>query len=120
MPTVKVDFDDETYQRLVVERKSEGLPSVQALLLKRAGALTEDAEADEIIRQAVRKAKRREGEFSLKQLFLAASWDRFSKGARLRAGRRFYNRVAAATDGIAIGRKGPSGHQMYFVQANAA
>jgi len=120
MKTVKVSVDDATYLRLVADRKAAGLPSVAALLLQKAGALSEDAEAAEITRQAIRRAKSREGEFSLKQLFPETRWKGFTKSARLRAGRKFYNRVASATDGIAIGGKGASGHQMYFVRPGTA
>lgn len=47
-------------------------------------------------------------------LFKPAAWDSYSKGARLRAGRLFYDEMAAARDGIRPDQKSGSGHQYYI------
>lgn len=115
MPTVRTTLDAATYKRLVAMRKREGVPSVSALFLKKTVGLSEQMEADEIVRQALNAAKAREkGEqFRLRDLFLEARWERFSKGARLRAGRAFNAKVGMAVDGIRIGKKTASNHQLY-------
>ncbi len=49
----------------------------------------------------------------MRDLFPAARWRAFSTGARLRAGRRFYAKVAAAGEEleISLGPKNASNHQ---------
>lgn len=116
MKTIKVSVDDATYQRLVRARREAGLPSTAAYLLQRAEELTEDVEAQEIVTQAIPRAAAQTEPFTLKSLFNPTLWGAFSKGARLRAGRMFFTRVSVAQDGIAIGGKTSSGHQLYFVR----
>ena len=117
MPMIKTFVDEETYERLVQERKAAGLPSVSALFLQKCGVLDEETEAAEIVRSAVRAAKRKGSgyEFRLRDLFPRQRWEAFSRGARLRAGRMFHAEMAAAVDGIRIGPKTASNHQIYFV-----
>ena len=95
MPTVKTKLDDESYATLVRERKRLGLPSVSALFLAKFGLLTDEMEASEIVRRAVMLAKKkpRGTEFRLRDLFNQPQWDKFSKGARLRAGKMFFDRI---------------------------
>ena len=74
-------------------------------------------EAAEIVRQAKKLAmKKPDNErFRLRDdLFKPAAWDSYSKGARLRAGRLFYDEMAAARDGIRPDQKSGSGHQYYI------
>ena len=115
MPTVKTTIDPVTYRKLVAMRKKEGLPSVSALFLKRSVGLTPEMEADEIVRRALSAAKARTkgSAFRLRDLFLPDQWESFTKGARLRAGRAFNAKIGAATDGIRIGKKSASNHQLY-------
>lgn len=117
MPTIKTHVDDETYTFLVKQRKKAGLPSVSALFLKQAGALTDGQEAGEIVRRALKIAKGKDSgfEFRLRDLFATKDWERFSKGARLRAGRLFYEEIAAAVHGIRALRKSASNQQIYVV-----
>jgi hypothetical protein len=116
MPTIKTAVTQATYDALVGMRKKEGLPSVSALFLKKTVGLTDEMEADEIVRRALTAAKaRKTGEsFRLRDLFPNRRWEKFSKGARLRAGRAFHARTATATDGIRIGAKSASNHQLYI------
>jgi hypothetical protein len=116
MPVIKTAVDKATYDKLVGLRRKEGVPSVSALFLKKTVGLGDEAEAGEIVRRAMAKAKRKpKGEtFRLRDLFPAADWDDFSHGARLRAGRAFNAKVAAARDGIRIGGKSASNHQLYI------
>ena len=115
MPVVKTLVDDETYASLVRKRKKAGLPSVSALFLKKCDELTDHHAASEIVRRATKlAAKRPAGEsFKLQHLFPDGQWERFSKGARLRAGRMFKAEVDAATSGIRSDRKSSSNHQFY-------
>jgi hypothetical protein len=117
MKTIKTVVDDETYAELAKKRRLEGLPSISALLLKKAGALTDADEAREIVTAAFKRAngKRSGYEFRLRDLFPDSEWVKFSKGARLRAGRLFYERVAEATHGIRTLSKTSSNHQRYEV-----
>ena len=117
MPMVKTQTDTSTYALLVKMRKAEGLPSVSALFLKKCGVLADKDEANEIVQRGLKLAKRRTRgkEFRLRDLFDATEWERFSKGARLRAGRLFYEKVCAAVDGIRATRKSGSNQQMYVV-----
>jgi hypothetical protein len=116
MVTIKTQVDDNTYRQLVADRKAAGLPSVSALLLKNSNALDEAGEAREIVRKAKYRAGRLrpDDKFRLKDLFKPNQWEGFSKGARLRAGRLFYEMVSAAKDGILPGPKSGSGHQTYL------
>jgi hypothetical protein len=115
MPTIKTTVSQDDYAKLVQARRAAGLPSISAYLLKKAGILTDDMEADEIVRQALRRAKAKsKGEkFRLRDLFAKDLWDDFSKGARLRAGRSFYVKIGAAVHGIAAAGKSASHHQLY-------
>ena len=73
-------------------------------------------EAVEIVRQAKRLAMRMPDNhrFRLRDLFRPSAWVRYSKGARLRAGRLFFNEMAAARAGIRPDKKSASGHQFYI------
>lgn len=117
MPMIKTTVDDKTYRKLVRDRKAAGLPSVSALFLKNCGVLSEEREAAEIVRSALKIIERKESgyEFKLRDLFPAERWEAFSKGARLRAGRMFHAEIAAATRGVRLGRKTGSNHQLYEV-----
>ena len=115
MPTIRTTVNDGTYSKLVAARKGAGLPSVSALFLSKCNVLDDRLEAAEIVRQA-RKLAMKKGDkerFRLRDLFKATAWDGFSKGARLRAGRLFYDEMAAARDGIRPDQKSASGHQYY-------
>jgi hypothetical protein len=116
MPTIKTKVDAATYEYLVRQRKAEGLPSVSALFLKKCNALDDRMEASEIVRRAHRRAKRRIGSspYRLRDLFSPNEWEGFSKGARLRAGRMFYDKISSAVDGIRPAQKSPSNHQFYI------
>ncbi len=117
MPVIKTVVDDATYAVLVKMRRSAGHPSVSALFLKQCAVLTDGSEAEEIVRKALKFAKTRDKgvEFRLRDLFKKTDWERFSKGARLRAGRLFYVEISAATHGIRASRKSASNQQMYVV-----
>lgn len=120
MPIIKTIVDDAAYASLTKKRKRAGLPSVSALFLKECGELTDEREAGEIVRQALRLAAKREpnDKFKLQDLFPKARWERFSKGARLRGGRMFKAEVDGAQTGIRAVEKSSSNHQ-YYVRAAA-
>jgi hypothetical protein len=117
MPVIKTRLDVETYAKLVLQRKAAGLPSVSALFLQKCGVLTDGKQAGEIVRRSLRNAKGKDSgfEFRLRDLFPKKDWERFSKGARLRAGRLFYEQVSTAVHGIRAVRKSPSNQQIYVV-----
>lgn len=115
MPVIKVTVDDATYKRLVRKRKRKRLPSVSALFLSETGELSDELTAQEIVRKVLVAVERESVgfEFRLKDLFDAAIWEEFSKGARIRAGKLFSERVAAAQDGIIATRRSSANHQYY-------
>lgn len=115
MKTIKTEVADETYILLVRKRRSEGLPSVSALFLKKCGVLTDDDEAREIVEAARKRiAKLEKGtQFRLRELFRDKRWEGFSKGARLRAGRLFYEYAAESRHGIFVLPKTSANHQRY-------
>ena len=115
MKTVKVRLEDDDYAKLVHLRKREGLPTVAALFLDRCGVLDDQQTAAEIVRRALQRAKdRSDGDtYLLSELFKKREWTKFSKGARLRAGKTFNEVVSQATDGIRAANKTSSGHQVY-------
>ena len=115
MPLIKTVVDDDTYESLTRKRKTEGMPSISALFLKRCDELTDEKEAEEIVRQALRQAAKREPEerFKLQDLFPPKRWEAFKKGARLRAGRMFKAEVDAARHGLRAVAKSSSNHQYY-------
>lgn len=117
MKTIKTAVDDTVYAKLARKRRSEGLPSISALFLKECGVLSDRSEAREIVEKALIRARKKPSgyEFRLRDLFPSTQWDRFSKGARLSAGRRFFDRVAEATHGIRTLPKTSSNHQRYRV-----
>lgn len=117
MPLIKTVIDDATYATLVSLRKREGVPSVSALFLKRCNILTDDKEAGEITKRALKIAKGKDSgfEFRLRDLFPRTQWEKWSKGARLRAGRMFFDDVATAVHGVRALRKSSSNHQYYIV-----
>jgi hypothetical protein len=116
MPTIRTSVDNDTYAKLVKARKAAGLPSVSALFLQKCNVLDDSMEAAEIVRRAKKLAieKPNKARFRLRDLFKSAAWERFSKGARLRAGRLFYDEMSAARDGIRPDQKSASGHQFYI------
>lgn len=116
MPTIRTSIDDATYKKLVNARKAAGLPSVSALFLSKCGVLDGNLEATEIVLKAKRLAMKQPNNkrFRLRDLFQSKAWDGYSKGARLRAGRLFYDEMAAAQDGIRPDQKSASGHQYYI------
>jgi hypothetical protein len=116
MPTIKTKVDDATYQELVRQRKAGGLPSVSALFLSKCGVLNDQKEAMEIVRRALAAAKKKSSgsQFQLRELFGQPQWTKFSKGARLRAGKMFYTEIGSAVHGIRPGGKSPSNHQIYI------
>lgn len=114
MKTVKTPMSEQTYAKLVVMRRAEGVPSIAALFLKKCGVLDDEQTADEIVTKAVQKASRQPaGEvFTLKSLFGPEEWESFAKGARLKAGKRFYDRITARP-GFEDSGKTTSNHQRY-------
>jgi hypothetical protein len=114
---IKTTVDDDTYASLVRKRKKAGVPSVSALFLKQCGELTETKEASEIVKRALRIAKGKEGgyEFRLRDLFPARQWGKWTKGARLRAGRMFNAEIGTAIHGIRTNHKSASNHQCYII-----
>jgi hypothetical protein len=117
MPTVKTIIDDEMYARLVAKRKAANLPSVSALFLEKCGELSDDIEAREIVKIALAAAKKKQKgtRFRLRDLFPKDRWEGFTKGARLRAGRLFHEKVATAMLGIRIDIKSGANHQFYVI-----
>src|SRR3712207_682094 len=102
MKIIKTMVDDDVYAKLASDRRAAGLPSVSALFLKKCGVLSDRDEAREIVKVAFQRTlKKKSGyQFRLRELFPDSQWEKFNKGARLRAGRLFYERVAEATHGI--------------------
>jgi hypothetical protein len=119
MPVIRTIVDDETYASLTRKRKREGMPSVSALFLKKCDELTDEREAGEIVRQALRQAAKQDPNerFKLQDLFPARRWQAFNKGARLRAGRMFKAKVDTARHGLRAVAKSSSNHQ-YYVRSN--
>ena len=117
MPVIKTAVDQHAYARLARMRLAEGVPSISALFLKKCGMATDDGIASDIVKNALIRAKKlpKKYTFKLSDLFSDAEWDGFPKGARLRAGRAFFGRVAAARDGIRPSHKSSSNHQFYIV-----
>ena len=78
-------------------------------------ALNYRDEANEIARRALNAAKRQPpgSEYRLRDLFQQQRWERFSKGARLRAGRMFLEEVGSAVHGVRATRKSSTNHQYY-------
>ena len=115
MKTIKTRVDDATYATLVQARKKAGLPTVSALFLKNCDVLDDQLEAAEIVRRGLQRAKKQASEdaYLLSDLFGKADWTAFSKGARIRAGKLFFEEVSAATMGIRTDGKTSSGHQLY-------
>jgi hypothetical protein len=116
MPTIRTSVDSDTYAKLVKARKEAGVPSVSAYFLRKCGVLDDSMEAEEIVRRAKARAinKPSQFRFRLRDLFPPNEWESFSKGARLRAGRLFFDEMSAARDGIRPERKSSSGHQFYI------
>lgn len=117
MKTIKTMVDDAVYADLVKARRAAGLPSVSAMFLKSSGVLSDNDEAREIVKVALqRAAKQPKGhKFRLRDLFPNSLWEGFSKGARLRAGRQFFERISGATLGIRSLPKTTSNHQRYEI-----
>ena len=119
MKTIKTRVDDATYDKLVRDRQKAGLPTISALFLKNCDVLDDRMEAAEIVRRALQRATKQTGDdaYSLSDLFKSREWTAFSKGARLRAGKLFFEEVSSATKGIRADRKTSSGHQLYVTAA---
>jgi|GEM_PF-4721428 len=115
MKTIKVRVEDNDYSKLVEDRRRAGLPTVAALFLLKCGVLDDQKTAAEIVKQALQRAKkRRSGDtYLLAELFKKREWAKFSKGARLRAGKMFNEVVSRAKDGVRAAHKTSSGHQVY-------
>jgi hypothetical protein len=116
MPLIKIAVDDLTYAVLAKRRRAAGQPSIAAYLLSLSGLLTGDAEANAIADRALKlaKAKKPGAKFRLRDLFVEAEWDSFSRGARVRGGKLFYEKIGAAVDGIRPHSKSASNQQIYI------
>ena len=123
MKTVRVAISDENFTALSAKAKVLGLPGIASLLLKNSGMLNDETEAADIVKKAIKLARRKEAreEFRLKELFGPEDWDQFSKGARLRAGRQFAAKVLE--EGVSLGLaktgKTSSNHHTYVRRADA-
>jgi len=108
-------MSDEVYEQLRRAAKDNGYPGIGSYLLDKAGALTDDAEAADIVKKArVRFRTRPLGKpFTLRQLFEPDHWNGFSKAARIGAGRLFFDNATSGIDGLAVGPKSGSNHQTY-------
>jgi hypothetical protein len=116
LPTIKTKVDDATYATLVTMRKKAGLPSVAALFLSKCHVLTDQAEASEIARRALLRAARRKKnapEYRLRDLFPKTDWEKYSTGARLRAGKIFQEEIVSGVHGVHATRKSSTNHQLY-------
>jgi Domain of unknown function (DUF1413) len=116
MKTVRVTMSDEAFASLSEQAKKAGLPGIASFLLKKAGALTDDAEAADMKKKAILKASRQRpgATFRLKDLFSEDSWAAYSKGARIRAGRQFYDAIKVdGIVGIEALQKRSGNHQFY-------
>jgi uncharacterized protein DUF1413 len=115
MRTIKTRVEDDVYASLVKMRRAARLPSVSSLFLSKCNLLTDHAEASEITRLALKAAKQQRSgsEYRLRDLFRKTRWQGFSKGARLRAGKMFYEEVSSAVYGIRATRKSSTNHQIY-------
>lgn len=117
MPIVKTKLDDATYSTLVSMRKKAGVPSVSALFLQKCGLLTDQMEADEIVKGALKSAKQKPSgtKFRLRDLYTNQQWMKFSIGARIRAGQMFNDEIGSVVHGIRTAGKSSSNHQLYIV-----
>ena len=119
MPVIRVELSRNAYEKLTQARKKAGLPNSASYLLQRAGLLDTHAAGTEIARTAYRRAlKVTRGEpFTVKGLFSEPEWDGFSRDARIRAGKTFFQRVSQEEDEggspIRILGKNSSNHQLY-------
>lgn len=115
MPVIRTVVDDETYASLSQKQRKAGLLSISALFLSMCNESPENAEADEIVRRAIKLAsfKLPGEEFRLQDLFPAETWESFSKGARLRSGRIFKAEAKTGLRGIQAVRTSGSNHQFY-------
>lgn len=115
MKTVRVTMSEKAFSNLNDQAKEMGLPGIASFLLHKAGVLTDDAEAADIKKQALSKARKLDvGEkFKLRGLFLKDKWEQFPKAVRIRAGRQFFADVQAGVGGIRAGKKSSSNHQFY-------
>lgn len=115
MKNVRVTMSDEVFERLRLAAKVAGFPGISSYLLSKVDGLTDGAEAEDIVKQAMAKVKRYPlgKPFRLRDLFLAERWDGFSKAARISAGRRFHETAKAGTAGLEVAAKTASNHQTY-------
>jgi len=115
MPVIRTVVNDETYASLSQKQRKAGLLSISALFLSKCNESPKDAEADKIVRRAIKLAacKSPGEEFRLQDLFPADTWEEFSKGARLRSGRLFKAEAKTGQRGIQAVRTSGSNHQFY-------
>jgi hypothetical protein len=116
MKTVRVAMSDEAYEKLRKESKRQKLPGVASLLLRKAGVLSDDALAADIVKKALTKAKKKEigTVFRLKELFKEADWEAYPVGLRIRTGRQFQEATSGTKHPMlkALG-KDDANHQTY-------
>lgn len=109
-------MSDEAFGQLTSEARKRKLPGIASLLLSNSQVLTDEAAGADIAKKAARNAsKRPDGEkFKLKELFNPTEWEDFPKGARVYAGRIFYNEVTnGKVANISDAGKSTSNHQFY-------
>lgn len=117
MKNVRMTMSDEAFDRLKKEAKEAGFPGISSYALSKLDALTDDAEAVDIVKQARYRAIRSPSigkPFKLRNLFEKESWESFSKPARIAAGRLFFENVTDGISGIKIGGKTSANHQTYI------
>jgi len=117
LKNVRVVMSDETFERLKAKAREAGNLGIAAYLLSQVHEQTHDAEVHIIVRRAEMRALNRapeDGPFLLKKLFKTEDWEKFTKPAKLAAGKEFFARVEAGLiAGIALGEKNSSNHQTY-------
>lgn len=116
MKTVRVAMSDEAYEKLRKDARRQKLPGVASLLLRKAGVLSDDALAADIVKKALLRAKKQEigAVFRLKELFTEADWKAYPVGVRIRTGRQFQEAMGGNKHPMleSLG-KDDANHQMY-------
>jgi hypothetical protein len=116
MEIVKMTFSSQEHSKLEDERKQAGLSSIQALIRKRLGFSGNDPDPAEIARRGLAAvSKMAAGKpFGLRTLFDQSEWKAWSKGARIQAGKKFFDLITTGQYGVREIGKDAANLQLYI------
>ncbi len=118
MKNVRITMADDVYEQIAAKAQVAGFSGISSYLLSLAGGDADESEVESILNRAREPAMTLTTvgkQFRLKALFGKDEWESYSKGVRIKAGKRFYaDVIARKLPNIDEGPLTGSNHQTYI------